>query len=153
MADAPQASAKLAPIPKQFPKSQLFVAVSDRDAAAAGFDGGPEKEGTGAWSRGDIRPWTSIDQVPLALRDPKDGSIVRGWVEPVEEVGERNGRPVALRATKFFAVRDDKTGEWKPAAPSEKALKRATRGAASMTKAFESVAQRAQGDRLAGTGL
>lgn len=149
----PQAGAKAPAIPTEFKRDQLFVAVSDHDGPAAGFDGGPEKGGTGAWARGDIRQWTAAGAVPLALRDPKDGSIVRGWLEPVEQMGEKNGRPVALRSTKFFATRNPKTGAWEPAKPSDKALARATRGATPLTAAFATVAQRAQTERLAGAGL
>lgn len=145
------------PFPPEFPKDQLFVAVSDNDGPAAGFDGGPEKGGSGAWARGDVRQWTASGAVPLALRDPNDGTIARGYLEPVEQTGEKNGRLVATKSTKFFAVYVPKKGDepatWRAAKPTPKAMTRATRGASSMVKAFQSIAQQTQQDRLAGSGV
>lgn len=123
-------------LPTSWPREQVFVAVSDNDGAAAGYDGGPEKDGIGAWARGQIGPWTTSDAVPLALRDPMNGTISRGWLEPADEIVMKNGKPTCTKSRKFFATRDPKTGTWHPAAPSPKALKRAARGAESIAEAF-----------------
>lgn len=135
-APAPKSKVEVPALPTSFPPNQLFVAVADHDGAAAGFDGGPERGGSGAWARGDVRPWTAEHAVPLALRDPKDGTIARGYVEPVLDMGN-DGK--VLRSGKFFANRDPKTGEWVAAEPTPKAVQRATRGASSMTKAFQTI--------------
>lgn len=145
----------VAALPTTFPADQLFVAVSDNDGPAAGFDGGPEKGGSGAWPRGAIRQWTAESAVPLALRDPSNGTIVRGYIEPVEELGERHGQPVALRSGKFFAERSA-SGEWVAKAPSKKALQRAIGGAGTYAKPLQAFTQqqaRANEQRLAGMGL
>lgn len=140
--------------PTEFPPETLFVAVSDRDGPAAGFDGGPEKGGTGAWPKGDIRTWTAAAPVPLAIRDPKIGTIEAGWLEPVEQMGEKNGRPVALQATKFYGSYDVKSRSWVPAVPTERARKRATLGAATIATPFQALAQQqAKATRLAGAGI
>lgn len=153
-ATAKQAKQDVEPLPTSWPANQLFVAVSDHDGAAAGFDGGPERGGSGAWARGDVRPWTAEHAVPLALRDPKDGTIVRGYVEPVLDM-TNDGKVVA--SGKYFATRDPKTGQWEAAAPTPKAMQRATRGASSMTKAFQPLgvqrANQTRQDALAAAGI
>lgn len=125
------------PLPESFPPDTMFVAVSEHDKPAAGFDGGPERGGRGAWGRGTTGQWTADHTVPLALRDPKDGLIVRGYLEPV--IGQdAMGRVVTQ---KFFAVRKE-DGTWEAAVPTARALKRANLGADSVAKAFETVPQR-----------
>lgn len=135
---APQKSDKVTPIPESFPPETRFVCVSDNDQTASGFDGGPEVGGSGAWPKGAVRRWTASHAVPLALRSPEDGTIVRGYVEPVEsEAFNAQGKPV-VTSTKYFAVRE-KDGTWKAVAPSARALQRANIGAASITKALQPV--------------
>lgn len=145
----------ITPIPTEWPAMQLFVGVSDNDGAAVGFDGGPERGGSGAWARGDVRPWTSEFAVPLALRDPKDGLIVRGYLEPVLDMS--NDGKTVLASGKFFATRNPKSGEWEAAAPTAKAMQRAQRGAGSVAKAFQPVAVqnavRTRQDAMAAAGI
>jgi hypothetical protein len=150
----------LSAFPTVFPPGQLFVGVSESDGAGIGFDGGPEKGGHGGWARGDVREWTSSDAVPLAIRDPQDGLIVRGYVEPVEEVERRDGRLVCVTSTKYFGeyARRGKRGEWVPAEPTAKALVRARKGAEPLTQAFltpagQAAAKRSQQLATAGIGI
>jgi len=123
-----------------YPKDQLYVAVQETDGPAAGFDGGPSKGGRGVWARGDLGQWTADSAVPLAIRDPQDGRIVRGYLEAVESVGERNGKTVATRSAKLFGVYSPSgpgtPGRFVPAEPSPRAVQRATRGATPMTDAL-----------------
>ena len=131
-------SAKVVPLPDAFPPDQQFVSVSDSDVVTCGFDNGPETGGYGAWARGVVRPWTATSAVPLALRSPSDGLIVRGYVEPVESMTyDAKGKPV-VTSTKYFATRA-KDGSWHAAAPTKRALARAYGGAASITKALQPV--------------
>ncbi len=134
-----QENTKVEALPESFHPSQLFICVSDAPGAAAGFDGGPEVGGSGAWARGDVRQWTSSHAVPLALRDPEDGMIVRGYLEPVESrTHGPDGKPLTV-SRKYYAVRE-KSGKsfvWTAAAPSAQAVERASRGPESVTKPLQ----------------
>lgn len=126
--------------PVSFPPETQFLAVSDNDGPAAGEDGGPVVGGRGAWAKGQVGPWTSSKRLPLAIRDPKDGTIVRGWLEPVESQHYGpNGKVISV-STKYFGVRNA-DGEWELREPSKTAVQRANMGLASITRVLPQQAQ------------
>jgi len=120
----------------------LYVAVSDSDNTYAGYDGGPQKGGRGRWKKDYVGPWMSSGRVPLAVRNPDDGLIWRGYLELVtahrtkddgsivcitsEKVYEHPPKFESRSKAHFAAA---PVAETRPATPSAEAIERASNGA------------------------
>lgn len=133
-----QQDEQLAPV--SFPPETLFIAVSNHDGPAAGEDGGKAVGGIGPWAKGQVGKWTSSKRLPLAIRDPKDGEIVRGWLEPVIEQHYGPNNKVITRSQKHYGVRTE-SGEWALREPSATAIQRANIGLHSITTMLPQGAQ------------
>lgn len=156
MGNAPAAAPeKEQVIPESWPRDQLFVAVCDNAQEYAGEDGGPQSGGKGRWRVGEVGVWTSKRKLPLAHRNPEDGLIWKGWLEPVVRT-RRNPQDqmVCEESQKFFSVplaQDQRAAESakkrgmmapKSRKPTSKAAARAALGAPQMADALKPLSER-----------
>jgi len=137
-----------------YPPETLFVAVCDGLQVYAGDDGGPQHGGKGRWKVGEVGRWTADRRVPIANRNPDDGLIWKGWLEPVTQHSvNASGQLVALASEQIFSeppiaeqrarARAEAEGKLIPKvkAPSAKAKRRAQGGAAPMQDALKPISQ------------
>jgi len=140
-------------VPSKFPDGQLFIAVSENDGPSAGFDGGPEKGGRGSWPRGTVAPWEAVSTVPIAVRDPKDGLITKGYLEPVISQEFNAAGKTIVTSEHYYGVYDTTLGAYVLAAPSPRAVQRASIGAVPVSRALQSIGQQTSQRRAESAGL
>lgn len=135
-------------IPTEFPADQLFVAVSESAQEFVGEDGGPRTGGRGMWAKGMVGQWTARSAIPLAIRNPDDGLIWKGYLEPVTKHSYGvNGQIVCNESQKFYAYPNS---EPRPAkeqkvvkgvTPTKKAEQRAKSGPAPLGNTLKPTAK------------
>lgn len=147
-------------IPTEFRADQLFVGVGEGMAEVVGHDGGGTTNGRGMWYKGQVGHWTSKHPVPLALRDPDNGTIWKGYVEPVTATAYGlNGVVIAAESQKFYVRPDEMPApkkvepkKLKVEAPTQKAAKRAKDGPAPIDAAIKASQNRPVSPLVASAG-